>query len=99
MDTLVVLLFPLPYFLHATPSGGSGGLHSSLDGNTGGLQLVELLIHGHTSSAGASASGRLAGGRAGTVALVRGCNTALRSTKFLGSQPALQPQSGPFLLN
>ena len=31
-------------FLHATPLGG---LHSSLDGNTGRLQL---LIHGHTTS-------------------------------------------------
>ena len=28
-----------PYFLHATPSGG---LHSSLDGNTGRLQLLTM---------------------------------------------------------
>ena len=44
VPVLLVLLFPLPYFLHGTPSGG---LHSSLEGNTGRLRL---LIHGHTNT-------------------------------------------------
>ena len=39
LSTTDYYYFLLPYFLHATPSDG---LHSSLDGNTGRLQLLIL---------------------------------------------------------